>query len=1001
MGRPNDQRSSDQDNYVVFLQPKSVANAKANEEFGAFLRKQQQKQRWLLAAGVLMALFMAGLTATAIYTLIQSSCPNLHKELTTSSTDQDMYSPIYQQLDRHQLKHDFEVDVIEVVVDPELSLDLPFERPDSKQKTSGIQKQKQTVGASCSISEVGSRFDCMPGAVDLTEAECVDQGCCWDSSVPSIVPHCYYPSDFPSYKVTSNQPSGLGYSLKVSRDTPTKWPNEVKTLAVDVMYETDERLRLRVYDPATARYEVPLVVPNVDTPARNPAYQVKLPDPGMTFSIRVTRPGSQNLLFDTSRGAPLIFADQFIQLSTQLGSDYLFGLGEHRGTFLHSLNWTKLAFWTRDQPPEPNLNLYGDHPFFLGLDSQGSAYGVFLLNSNAMQVDLQPMPALTYRTIGGILDFYIFTGPKPDDVLRQYTDVIGRPTLPPYWGLGFHLCKFGYGSADELKKIIARNRASKIPYDTQWNDIDYARADLDWTYSKATYADLPDIVQDLHDNGQHYIMIVDPGISSTQPTGSYPPYDEGLQEELFVKKADGSGPLMGKVWPGPTAWPDFFHPSAQDWWYRQAQSYHSQIPFDGMWIDMNEPSNFVDGSVEGCPGNSSLDHPPWMPGVAQNSLMAKTVCPSAVQFVSSHYNLHNMYGFSEARASHRVLEKLRGERSVVITRSTFPGTGRYAGHWLGDNLSSWLDLYYSIPGILNFQLFGIPLVGADICGFRGITNPELCTRWMQLGAFYPFMRNHNAHTQDQDPGVFDKTTQDNMRPAVNARYNMLPYLYTLFFYSSMNGSSVARPLMFEFPSLQTYYIDKQFMWGDKLLISPVLTQGATSVYAYIPAGIWYDYYTGAEVRGQDTFVTLDAPIDMINLHIREGAIIPTQPPNVTTTLARKGKYGLLVALSDSGEADGELFVDDGVSLETIESGSYSFFTFSVRNNQLTSSVKQSKYHPDTGILLGRCRLMGLKSKPDTVMANGASVPFSFNATISVLNLENLSLDLMSSITIQW
>lgn len=242
MGRPEDQRSMDQDNYVVFLQPKSIANAKAKEQLGAFLRKQQQNQRWLLAAAVLMAVFMAVLTAAAIYTLIQSSCLNIQKEVTTEATDQDTYLSIYQPLDTP--KKDFEVDVIEVVVDQELGTDLPFDRPDSKQKTQDI--QKQAAGASCSIGEVSSRFDCMPAALDLTQAECLDQGCCWDSSVPDLVPHCYYPSDFPSYKVTSKHPSGLGYSLKISRNTPTKWPNEIKTLAVDVMFETNERLRLRV-----------------------------------------------------------------------------------------------------------------------------------------------------------------------------------------------------------------------------------------------------------------------------------------------------------------------------------------------------------------------------------------------------------------------------------------------------------------------------------------------------------------------------------------------------------------------------------------------------------------------------------------------------------------------------------------------------------------------------------------------------------------------------------
>ncbi|NXQ06602.1 LYAG glucosidase, partial [Vidua macroura] len=223
--------------------------------------------------------------------------------------------------------------------------------------------------------------------------------------------------------------------------------------------------------------------------------------------------------------------------------------------------------------------------------------------------------------------------------------------------------------------------------------------------------------------------------------GTYKPYDEGLKRGVFIRNATGQ-PLIGKVWPGPTAFPDFTNPKTHEWWHDMVKDFHEQVPFDGMWLDMNEPSNFVEGSMDGCPSNN-LEHPPYVPGVFGGRLQAGTICASSQQYLSSHYNLHSLYGLTEAIASHNALLRVRGKRPFIISRSTFAGHGRYAGHWTGDVGSDWEQLYYSIPEVLLFNLFGVPLVGADICGFLGDTNEELCVRWTQLGAFYPFMRNHN------------------------------------------------------------------------------------------------------------------------------------------------------------------------------------------------------------------------------------------------------------------
>jgi lysosomal alpha-glucosidase len=264
---------------------------------------------------------------------------------------------------------------------------------------------------------------------------------------------------------------------------------------------------------------------------------------------------------------------------------------------------------------------------------------------------------------------------------------------------------------------------------------------LDWTYDTINFKNLPDIVKDLHAHGQHYINIIDPAISNTP---GYIPYESGLKDNIFIKPVDKEEPLVGVVWPGQTVFPDFTHPNTTLWWIEQATRFHAQIPFDGLWIDMNEPSNFLYGSIDGCPQSSKYDNPPFTPHVMDDKLPSRTLCPSARQYLSNHYNLHNMYGHFEAMATNMALRAVNvNKRPFVLTRSSFAGTGHFAAHWSGDNFATWEDMYYSIPNMLNFNMFGVAQVGSDICGFSGNTNEELCIRWMQLGSFYPFMRNHN------------------------------------------------------------------------------------------------------------------------------------------------------------------------------------------------------------------------------------------------------------------
>uniref|UniRef100_A0A8C0Y2K0 Lysosomal alpha-glucosidase n=9 Tax=Castor canadensis TaxID=51338 RepID=A0A8C0Y2K0_CASCN len=836
-----------------------------------------------------------------------------------------------------------------------------------------------------------SRFDCAPDKA-ITQEQCEARGCCyvpaWQGPQGPLMgqPWCFFPPSYPGYRLENLSSSETGYTATLTRAVPTFFPKDILTLRLDVLMETESRLHFTIRDPANKRYEVPLETPRVHSRASSPLYSVEFSEE--PFGVVVRRKLDGRVLLNTTV-APLIFADQFLQLATSLASRYITGLAEHLSPLMLSTNWTRITLWNRDLAPTPGANLYGSHPFYLALEDGGLAHGVFLLNSNAMDIVLQPSPALSWRSTGGILDVYIFLGPEPKSVVQQYLDIVGFPFMPPYWGLGFHLCRWGYSSTAIIRQVVENMTRAQFPLDVQWNDLDYMDGRRDFTFNKDGFADFPAAVRELHQGGRRYILIVDPAISSAGPAGSYRPYDEGLRRGVFITNETGQ-PLMGKVWPGSTAFPDFTNPEALDWWQDMVTEFHAQVPFDGMWIDMNEPSNFLWGSEHGCP-NNELENPPYVPGVVGGTLQAATICASSHQFLSAHYNLHNLYGLTEAIASNMALEKARGTRPFVISRSTFSGHGRYAGHWTGDVWSSWEQLYYSVPEILQFNLLGVPLVGADICGFLGNTSEELCVRWTQLGAFYPFMRNHNdLHSLPQEPYVFSEPAQQAMRKAFALRYTLLPYLYTLFHRAHVSGETVVRPLFLEFPEdPQTWAVDRQLLWGEALLITPVLEPGKAEVTGYFPVGTWYSLHTvpvealgslptpppeplRSAIHSKGQWVTLPAPLDTVNVHLRAGYIVPLQGPALTTTESRKQPVALAVALTASGKACGELFWDDGESLGVLERGAYTQVTFLARNNTLVNElVHVSREGAD--LQLRKVTILGVATAPHRVLSNGVPV----------------------------
>ncbi|XP_034161045.2 sucrase-isomaltase, intestinal [Pangasianodon hypophthalmus] len=869
--------------------------------------------------------------------------------------------------------------------------------------------------AQCPDIALAERVDCFPDA-GASQQSCQDRGCCWSPHDQTNVPWCFFSSNHGYTVVSENQPSSTKLEARLKRqDAPSLFGSDILELSFVAEMQTENRLRFKITDANNARFEVPQEhVQSLSSSPNGPLkYEFELLK--SPFGVRVRRASNKKVLFDTSMG-PLVFANQYLQLSAKLSSDNIYGLGEHvHKQFRHDLDWKTWPIFTRDSFPNGGThNLYGHYPFFMCLeDESGKSFGVFLMNSNAMEVTFQPAPAVTYRTIGGVLDFYILIGDTPEAIVQEFTELVGRPTIPPYWAFGFQLSRWDYGSLEEVKNTVERNRAIDLPYDVQYTDIDYMEDKKDFTYDLVKFKDLPQFADYMHAKGQRYILILDPAIATSKRiNGPYESHDRGTQADAWVTEADGKTPLVGEVWPGETVFPDYTKQSCIKWWVDEIVRFHNQVNHDAIWIDMNEVSSFVPGSNKGCADNT-LNYPPFTPNILDNLMYSKTLCMDAKQAWGNHYDVHSLYGYSMVLATEEAVRQVFGSnRSFILTRSSFPGVGKYSGHWLGDNAANWNDIKWAIPGMLEFNLFGVPYIGADICGFFDDTTEELCTRWMQVGAFYPFSRNHNAqYYKPQDPAAFgaNSVLVRSSKHYLNIRYTLLPYLYTLFYRAHVSGDTVVRPVMHEFYSdPATWTVDRQFLWGAHLLITPVLDAGAVTVQAYIPDAVWYNYETEEKIKERKQSVELSLPLDKMGLHIRGGAILPIQRTAVTTVYSRRSPMGLIIALDDNNQASGELFWDDGESRDTVSSGAYILYQFSVVQGVLTMQALHSGYSDPNNLVFENVTVLGLSIPPTAVTINDGNVvsalpesSINYDSVKKVLYLKNLQLQLGKNYTLTW
>ncbi|PMB19214.1 glycoside hydrolase family 31 protein [Fischerella thermalis] len=587
-----------------------------------------------------------------------------------------------------------------------------------------------------------------------------------------------------------------------------------------------------------------------------------------------------------------------------------YGFGERAG--LLNQKGKRFTNWTTDSLDYTMLTdaMYQAIPFFMAL-RQGVGYGLFFNTTfwSRFDVGVDQPDILRLETLGGELDYYIIYSPKPAEIVQTYTQLTGRMSLPPQWALGYHQCRWSYDSESEVRQLVQQLRQRRIPCDVIHLDIDYMFGYRVFTWNPRRFPDPQKLLSDLAEDGIKVVTIVDPGVKF-EPQADYTVYDQGLEKDYFIRRADGKV-FHGYVWPGRAVFPDFLRPEVRQWWGDLHRNL-TDVGVAGIWNDMNEPA--MNDRPFGDEGGQKIFFPMDAPSGPEDER-------------TTYAETHNLYGLMMARACRQAVEKLRERsRTFVLTRSGYAGVQKWSAVWTGDNHSLWEYLEMSLPMLCNLGLSGVAFVGADIGGFAGDATPELFARWMQAGMLYPFMRAHSMiNTKRHEPWEFGPQVEAICRQYIELRYRLLPYIYTLFWEAATTGAPILRPLLYHYPEdPKTYELYDQVLLGSSLMAAPVYRPGVEKRLVYLPAGTWYDWWTGESYQGA-TYILADAPIEKMPIYIRAGSIIPLGPVMQYVGESPLNQLRLRVT---PGTGEWTLYEDDGHSF-AYRNGVWSTTTYQV------------------------------------------------------------------------
>ena len=610
----------------------------------------------------------------------------------------------------------------------------------------------------------------------------------------------------------------------------------------------------------------------------------------------------------------------------------VYGLGEMpRG--INKRGWHYIANNTDEsRHSEDKLSFYGAHNFLLVRDGS-TCFGLFVDFPGKVYYDIgySRHDLLSFHTETPDYDLYLLSGGNENAICREFRTLIGRSYIPPRWAFGLAQSRWGYKTEEDVREVARQYKEHDLPLDMICMDIEYMQDYADFTVNKERFPDLTKLSADLKAQGIRLVPIIDAGVR-VDPNDST--CTEGLKKGYFCKKADGT-PFVAAVWPGKAYFADFLRPEVREWFGHKYKAL-TDCGIEGFWNDMNEPSLFYSperlraflDDMAALREKDNIEQEEFFPRVVGGAMGLMNSPADYASFYHEadgrkvrHDQVHNLYGGSMTRAAGEAFADLRpGQRTLLYSRSSFIGSHRYGGIWLGDNNSSWAQLLANIQMMPSVQMCGFLYSGADLCGFSCDTTPDLALRWLEFGLLTPLMRNHSAvGTRMQEYYRFPEVLPA-VRNMIRLRYALLPYLYSEFMKAALENTSYFRPLAFDYPDdSDAREVEDQLLLGEGLMAAPVYVQNAHGRHVYLPEPMKLLRLRAVDDYDEEILPAghhyIRCALDEMLLFIRPGHIIPVAQPANNTAELDDASLTLWSFLPNGESAEYRMYRDDGVTTE--------------------------------------------------------------------------------------
>ena len=610
----------------------------------------------------------------------------------------------------------------------------------------------------------------------------------------------------------------------------------------------------------------------------------------------------------------------------------VYGLGEMpRG--INKRGWHYITNNTDEsRHSEDKLSFYGAHNFLLVRDGS-TCFGLFVDFPGKVYYDIgyTSHDLFSFHTETPDYDLYLLSGGNENAICKEFRTLIGRSYIPPRWAFGLAQSRWGYKTEEDVREVARQYKEHDLPLDMICMDIEYMQDYADFTVNKERFPDLAKLSADLKAQGIRLVPIIDAGvrIDPNDPTCT-----EGLEKGYFCKKADGT-PFVAAVWPGKAYFADFLRPEVREWFGHKYKAL-TDCGIEGFWNDMNEPSLFYSperlhaflNDMAALREKDNIEQEEFFPRVVGGAMGLMNSPADYASFYHEvdgqkvrHDQVHNLYGGSMTRAAGEAFADLRpGQRTLLYSRSSFIGSHRYGGIWLGDNNSSWAQLLANIQMMPSVQMCGFLYSGADLCGFSSDTTPDLALRWLEFGLLTPLMRNHSAvGTRMQEYYRFPEVLPA-VRNMIRLRYALLPYLYSEFMKAALENTSYFRPLAFDYPDdPDAREVEDQLLLGEGLMAAPVYVQNAHGRHVYLPEPMKLLRLRAVDDYDEEILSAghhyIRCALDEVLLFLRPGHIVPVAQPANNTSELDDASLTLWSFLPDGESAEYRMYRDDGVTTE--------------------------------------------------------------------------------------